>query len=188
MAATHDGIAAKFAAIQQRMNTGRPLLNREHYDLYNRLKDKGVPVLDIPTAPEWIRPAFAAAYLRAEATIASGKNLGLFVDPKRVEAVLDNIINQQLEADFAGELVAETMLAAHGDPRFARELRRGADEFRALAAELYGPNGTDRPEALARAVGGGNCICCADTPGGSSCHPCSCWIIVVIIIIIVVGK
>ena len=107
-----------------------------------------------------------------------------------LESILRHL-DDLVEADFAGELVAETMLAAHGNHAFARTLRQGADEFRALVAELYGPEGTDKPEALARAAsggGGGDCTCCASTPSGTSCRPCSCWIIVVIIIIIVVSK
>ena len=195
LADTDEGVASRFASIQERINSGKPLIGKDHYALYERMKNEGVPTLDIPTAPEWIRPAFAAAYLRAKAAVASGQGRGLYGDARHIESVLDSIIEQleeRVESSFAGELVAETMLAAYKDPEFARTLQRGADEFRALAEELYGPEGTDRPGAVARmsggSGGGGDCTCCANTPDGSDCRPCSCWIIVVIIVIIVVTK
>jgi hypothetical protein len=186
-AATDERVAAKFAAIQDKMGSGRPLIGEEHYKLYERLKHT-LPVLDIPTAPEWIRPAFAAAYLRARAIVASGQARGVF---NNIEARLDAVLRlvDKIESSFVGEVLAETILAAHADREFARALEEGADEFRALATELYGPEGTDRPTALARiSGGGGSCVCCTTVGGQTQCAPCSCWIIVVIIIVIIVAK
>lgn len=181
-AATDDRIAAKFATIQNRMGSGKPLISEKHHDVYQRLKDR-LPGLDIPTAPEWIRPAFAAAYLRAKTAVASGQVTGLFED---LERSLDTVVelSEKVQTSFVGELLAETMLAAHEDGEFARALTDGADEFRALADDLYGPEGTDRPAAVARMASKRDCLCCRD----GQCEPCSCWIIVVIIIIIIVGK
>ncbi len=174
-AATDDRIAAKFATIQERMGSGKPLISEKHYDLYQRLKDR-VPSLDIPTAPEWNRPAIAAGYLRAKAAVASGQVHDLFKDlESKPDTVLELI--KKLETSFVGEVLAETMSAAHEDSEFARTLTKGADEFRALANELYGPHGSDWPTALAKKAKA-ECECCRD----GECEPCDCWITIIIII------
>jgi hypothetical protein len=183
-AATDENIAARFAAIQESMGSGKPLISEAQYDLYQRLKH-GLPPLDIPTAPEWIRPAFAAAYLRAKAIVSGGQVRGLLEDIDGRLQTVQKLVSQ-VESPFVGDLLVETMLAASEDSEFGRTLKKGADEFRALSSDLYGPEGTDRPDALARAAagGGGDCVCCRD----GDCAPCSCWIIVIIIIIIIVTK
>lgn len=178
-AATDERIACKFATIQERMGIGKSLITKEHYELYQRLQ-QSIPPLDIPTAPDWIRPAIAAAYLRAKAVVASGQVHGLF---DNIERSLDTVLELvgKVESSFVGELLAETMLAAYEDREFRRALTEGANEFRALVNDLYGPEGTDRPAALRRMANEGDCRCCRD----GTCEPCSCWIIIIIIIIVV---
>jgi hypothetical protein len=186
MAATNDQIASQFAAIQDKMNSGKPLISQEHYSYYRRLSTQ-LPALNISTAPDWIRPAIAAGYLRAKSAVASGRIRGIY-DEKVVSSTLGTVLGfiDKLEPSFVGELLAETVLAAAGDREFARTLAQGANEFRDLAAELYGPDGKDRPAAVARIAtgGGGDCTCCVD----GQCQFCSCWVIVVIIVIVIVTK
>jgi hypothetical protein len=182
-----ETIAAKFRAIQDKLGSGKPILDTT---LYERLKDYG-SVLDLPTAPEPFRPIFVAAYLRAKAAIATG-SVGRVLD--NLDETLDRILafldKGRIEESFGTELLTETVLAAREDPAFAKTLREGAAEFRALANELYGPDGESRPAWLARAStgGGGSCTCCTTVNGQRTCEPCSCWIIVIVIIIIVVTK
>ena len=195
LAATDPAIAGKFAAIQQRMNSARPLLNVEQYNLYERLRDKGVPPLDIPTAPEWIRPAFAAAYLRAKATIASGKNLGLFADAKRVE-VHAQVHSPASRRSGGGGFCRGTRGGDHAGrawkPRVRANLATGRRRIPGAGGGTLRPRGNGQAGSARtgsqRRRRRGDCTCCASTPSGTSCRPCSCWIIVVIIIIIVVAK
>jgi len=185
LAATDESIAAKFATIQQKLGSGKPIVDATQYE---RIKDWS-SVFDLPLAPEPFRPLFVAAYLRAKAAVASGGVRGIFDNlPKTLDRIIGAI--DGLEPAFVGDLLTETVLAAREDSHFARKLREGASEFRALADELYGPTGDERPAALARAAsgGGGSCTCCTTVGGQTRCEPCSCWIIVIIIIVIIVSK
>lgn len=189
-AETDESIAAKLDAIQQKLGDGKSLIDDEHSALYERLKcSRAIP--DIPTAPEWLRPLIAVAYLRAKAALSSGHRTNLY---GRLHEGLDKVskLVETLEPSFIGELLVETVLAAREDREFAQTLRDGAAEFRALVDELYGPSG-DTPSTVATAragagAGRGSCTCCRTVNGQKRCEPCSCWIIVIIIIIIIVTK
>lgn len=189
-AAENDkNIARKLDAIQNKLGDGRPLVGDEHSAVYERIKcTRAIP--DIPTAPEWLRPLIAVAYLRAKAAISNGNVTNLFGN---LDTTLDKILKlvDTLEPSFIGELLAETVLTARDDRKFARTLNKGASEFRALVDHLYEPD-TDEPDTVAKAAaaggGRGSCTCCRTVGGTTQCEACSCWIIVVIIIIIIVTK
>ncbi len=188
IADTNESIAKRFALIQDKIGSGKPIIGDQHSAIYERLCD-GRTILDLPTAPEIFRPLFVAAYLRAKRVIAQGGVQGIFMNlEKRLEQV-ENLVDQ-LEPEFVGELLAELMLRARENPSFSKQLHDGAAEMRALAEDLYGPDLSNRPTALARASsnGGGSCTCCSTVNGRTNCQPCSCWIIVIIIIIIIIGK
>ena len=194
VAADNDpSIAAKFRAIRD-MISGTVLVKENHYAMYQRLRS--AYKLDVPTAPEWLRPLLVVAYLRAKSVVASGRLRNLIPN---LPSTLDEVaqLAETLEPDFLGELLVETSLAAWRDARFARKLEEGAEEFRSLVDYVYGSRDADRPDdnapkdrprAMARAAtgvsGAGDCTCCAN----GNCEPCSCWIIVIIIIIIIVTK
>mgnify|MGYP003536895377 FL=1 len=188
IADNNDSIAKRFAAIQDKLGSGKPIIDDEHSAIYERLCDRRT-ILDLPTAPEMFRPLFVAAYLRAKQVIAQGRVQGIF---QNVEKRLDQVekLVDRLEPQFVGELLSEVMLNARENPAFSKQLHNGAAEMKALAEELYGADLSDRPAALARASnnGGGSCTCCSSSGGTTRCQPCSCWIIVIIIIIIIVTK
>lgn len=188
IADTNESIGKRFAAIQDKMGSGKPIIGDRHSAIFEKLCDKRT-LLDLPTAPEMFRPLFVAAYLRAKQVIAQGGAQGIFRNLERRLDQVDKLIDQ-LEPEFIGELLAEVMLRAHDNPSFAKQLHGGAAEMKALAEELYGPEFLDRPAAVARASsnGGGSCNCCSTVNGSPQCSPCSCWIIVIIIVIIVVTK
>lgn len=121
--------------------------------------------------------------------LAQGGGRGIFVDFEQRLAQVEKLLDQ-LEPKFVGELLTEVTLSARANPTFARQLQTGASELRALAEELYGPDLSDRPAALARASSnsGGSCTCCSTVNGNRTCEPCSCWIIVIIIVIVIVAK
>src|SRR5262245_36097042 len=79
-------VAAKFNAIQEKVGSGKPILDAT---IYERLKDCN-SVLDLPTAPEPFRPIFVAAYLRAKAVIAAGSGRGIIEN-------LDKTLNRILK-------------------------------------------------------------------------------------------
>ncbi|MGA7933912.1 MAG: hypothetical protein WCA35_10230 [Kovacikia sp.] len=188
IAEANDSVGKRFAAIQEKMGSGKPLISDEHSAIYNRLRDQRT-ILDLPTAPEIFRPLFVAAYLRAKQVIAQGGGQGIF---QNVEKRLDQVekLVDRLEPQFIGELLSELMFSARENPVLSKQLHQGAAEMKALAEELYGPDLSNRPAAVARASnnGGGSCTCCSSAGGSTQCSPCSCWIIVIIIIIIVVTK
>lgn len=188
IADSDEAVGKRFAAIQDKMGSGKPVIGDQHSAIYERLRNRSI-VLDLPTAPEIFRPLFVAAYLRAKQVIAQGGGRGIFVD---VEKRLDQVerLVDRLEPQFVGELLSELMLSARDNPTFSRQLQEGAAELKALAEEFYGPDLSNRPAAVARASkgGGGSCNCCSSSGGTTQCGPCSCWIIVIIVVIIIVTK
>ena len=186
-AKTDESIVRKFAAVQQKLGDGRPLIDGEHSAIYERIKCSSV-IPHIPTAPEWLRPVIAVAYLRAKAALSTGNVTNFFGS---MEESFDKVFKllDTLEPSFVGELLIETVLSAKEDREFARTLHEGASEFRALVDELYGSDKDMPGDTLARrAASDGSCTCCRTVDGVTYCEPCSCWIIVIIIVIIIVTK
>lgn len=188
LADKNDAIGKRFAAIQDKMGSGKPIIGNEYSAIYERLRDRRT-ILDLPTAPEMFRPLFVAAYLRAKQVIAQGGAQGIFQNIDKKLDQVDKLVDR-LEPQFVGELLSELMISARENPTLSKQLHDGAAEMRALAEDLYGPDLSDRPAAIARASnnGGGSCTCCSTINGTRTCEPCSCWIIVIIIIVIVVTK
>ena len=155
--------------------------------MYERIKSSKT-ILDIPTAPEWLRPLLAVAYLRAKLSVKTGKAARILSNPK---AILDKVIKlaDNLEHPFLGELLIQTELRAREDSKFANNLKNGASEFMQLVGDLYAHEAKN-PGITAKAANNGDGVCtaCRTDPFGTTCSPIPCWIIVVIIIIIVVGK
>jgi hypothetical protein len=193
-----DEILNRFKAIQERLNN-TVLVTDPHFAMYERLSSAQT-IYDLPTAPEWLRPLILVGYLNAKSMIASGRFARRSPD---LRTALDRVLKMvdELEPDFLGELLVETVLTAREDRGFARTLRATESEFQALIDELYEPvaiGAAERPDdsgtvAMARRAPGGlgqsgDCTCCGSSGGTTRCEPCSCWIIVVIIIIIIVAK
>jgi hypothetical protein len=197
-AAEDDSIIEKFAAIRSTINN-TVIVGDPHMAIYNRLRSPQA-VLDVPAAPEWMRAIFTVAYLRARAVIASGAASSVIHNfTKSLDRAVELLDFVRSESDFAGELLVETTMRMRDDKEFARTIRAGAAELRALSEHIYGkydgttPEGelSGAPKALARMQSGGGgdgCTCCTNTNGTTECEPCSCWIIVIIIIVIVVTK
>ena len=183
---TDEEFSKMLDEIQRKLGDGRSLITEEQYQCFERIKcRKSIP--NIPTAPEWLRPVIAASYLKAKASLASKKTDGLINDLKSsLSKVLE--LTDKLEADFIGELLLETTLAARDDTEFAKTLNVGAAEFRSLVNELYGENPpNDKSVQFAAAPASssrGSCRACR----GGRCEPISCWVIVIIVIIIIVTK
>lgn len=193
-AAENDNeIASLLDAIQVKLNDSDAIISEKHSDIFDRIRTPAA-IPYIPTAPDWIRPAIAAAYLRARSNVERRTAPVLGADLKaglrKVLSLVDNV-----EPDFIGELLVETTLAAREDSEFSAKLKSGAAEFRALVDETYSsidPSST-KSTALAAAApstGGssGSCRICRRSGGTQQCAPTSCWVIVVIIIIIIVTK
>jgi hypothetical protein len=181
-------IADKFNTIQKKMGEGKPIIGLEHSVMFERIKSRQ-SILDIPTAPEWLRPLLVVGYLRAKQSVKNSKTAKLLNDPK---ASLDKVIKlaDNLEPEFLGELLVKTAIRAREDSKFAKTLRDGAAEFRNLVGDLY-TDEAKNPGVTAKANNGGSGTCTAcrvDPDGTTTCGPIPCWVIVVIIIIIIVGK
>jgi hypothetical protein len=181
-------IAEKFNIIQKKMGDGKPIIGLEHSVMYERIKSRQ-SILDIPTAPEWLRPLLAVGYLSAKQSVKSGKAAKILNDPK---ASLDKVIKlaDNLETDFLGELLVKTAIRAREDSKFAKTLHDGAAEFRRLVGDLY-THEAKNPGITAKATNnnGGTCTACTTGPSGATtCGPIPCWVIIVIIIVIIVGK
>jgi len=183
--------ATMLDTIQRKLGDGRPLINEEQGAVFDKIKTiRAVP--DIPTAPDWLRPVIAAAYLKAKASLSNKKTEFLAEDLKKTLSKVIQLVDD-LEPEFIGELMIETTLSARDDKQFAKSLADGAAEFRALVSDLYGEPEGDRhdkhaPIAAARASSGaksrGSCTVCR----GNHCEPISCWAIVVVVIIIIVAN
>ncbi len=156
--------------------------------MFERIKSSQT-ILDIPTAPEWLRPLLAVAYLRAKLSVKSGKTAKILSNPN---ASIDKVIKltDNLEHNFLGELLVQTVIRAKEDSKFAKKLNDAASEFKQLVEKLY-THEAKNPGVTAKAANnnGGVCTACRTDPSGiTDCQPISCRIIVIIVIIIVVGK
>lgn len=173
-ASNDERIASQFDAIQKKLGDGIPIIGDEHSEILECIKSPGL-IPNIPTAPEWLRPLLAVAYLRAKIDISSGKATHIFRD---LELTLSKIVKSldSVEQSFIGELLIDTVLAARDDSQFTQFLEEGATEFRALVDELYGSK--DGSHMLARAgsnLGGdGSCEACRTIGGLRRCEPISC--------------
>ncbi len=185
-AETDEEFSKMLDEIQRKLGDGRSLITDEHFQVFERIKSR-TSIPDIPTAPEWLRPVIAAAYLKAKESLAFKKTDMLTSDLKSsLSKVLK--LTENIEPDFIGELLLETTLAARDDAEFAKLLNVGAKEFRSLVDELYGENPfNDESVQLTAALPSssrGSCRACR----GNRCEPIQCWVVVVIVIIIIVAK
>lgn len=180
-------IATMLDAIQQKLGDGRPIIGEKHSDIYDRIKvPSAIP--DIPTAPEWLRPLVATGYLKAKTAITPSKASQIINNPKESLAKVQKLADQ-LEPEFFGELLVETVMAAREDPGFARVLREAGNEFRSLVEYLYSLSTVGAPNAsVAGGSSGGSCRACRTSGGTTRCEPMSCWVIVVVIVVIIVTK
>ncbi len=192
-AETDSEVASLLDALQNTLNSGESIIQDSHSEMFERLKCSAA-LPDIPTAPEWIRPAIAAAYLRARWAVGTSSRPFSADIKSGLKKALK--LAQSVEPDFIGELLVETTLSAREDPQFSKQLHDGAAEFRQLVQETYGSIDPDTTQSTALAAAanpggggsGGSCRICRRTGGTQQCAPTSCWVIVVIIVIIIVTK
>ena len=174
-------LAKLFMSVQQELGDGRDLLDERQSAILDRIRTSDE--LDLPSAPDWLRPAITAAYLRAKANLTPRVAATILEDPAKALRRARTAA-RALEPEFMGELIIETTLAAQRDERLRADLHAATDELRPIVADLY----RDAPaKAIARAAntgGNGSCRACR----GGRCEPISCWVIVIIIVIVIVTK
>jgi hypothetical protein len=174
-------LAKLFFAMQEALGDGRDLLDEKQGEVLDRIQTDDA--FNLPSAPNWLRPAILSAYLKASDDITARRAADIVGDP--ISAFRRGLkVAQSLEAGLIGELIIESTLAAQRSPRFNARLTEAADQLRPTVADLY----ADEPvAAMARAAGSGSSGSCQACRAGR-CEPISCWVIVVIIVIIIVVK
>ena len=178
-------LAAKFTAILKAAGEGKDLVDSKQSKLLDSVR---VPQgLDIPTAPDWLRPAITAGYMLAKQHLTPAVAARILADPDGAFDAAEKAV-KKLEPDFLGEFIVEAA-AAERSARVAERMRLAAAEFRPMVADLYDDvPAAEIVKAMAAAPGGGTgaegCRACR----GGVCEPISCWVIVIIIIVIVVTK
>jgi hypothetical protein len=109
-------LATLFVAIQKELGDGQDLLDQRQSDILDRVKTDDE--LDVPSAPDWLRPAVTAAYVRARDTITPQVATRILSDPEKALRHTQKAV-RGLEPGFVGELIVEAALQQR-DTEFAR--------------------------------------------------------------------
>lgn len=175
-------LAKQFMDLQDLLGNGQPLLTP---DQGRRLAAASVASrLDLPSAPDWLRPAIVAGYLRARDHLTPAVAAKITADPAAALRRTRGIV-KKLEPGFVGELLVEL---AEDEAAYRPRLKAGAKELKPLVADLYQNVPASTIRASARASGGGGGESCQGCDANGNCTPISCWVIVIIIVIVIVTK
>ena len=177
-----ERLADQFAAIMEAAGNGRDLIDSRQSELLDKVR---IPQsLDMPTAPDWLRPGITAAYMLAKQRLTPRIAAEIIQDPHGTFDAAERAV-RSFEPGLVGEFIVEAA-AAERSARVAERMKVAVEEFRPMVADLY----EDVPAAeivnlrAAPGSGQGECRACR----GGACEPISCWVIIVIIIVIVVTK
>jgi hypothetical protein len=182
LAASDSKLASLLVAIQTAAGDGRDLLDKEQSNLLDEVQVKDP--LDLPSAPEWLRPAIVTGYMLAKDRLTPTLAAKVLGDPHRAFQNGLEVV-EALEPGFIGEFIVEAA-ASQRTPAIAERMRSAADEMRPMVGKLY----ADVPAAdIAKAIntGGAGAEGCQACRGGA-CTPIDCWVIIIIIIIVIVAK
>lgn len=174
-------VAKLFIAVQEALGDGKDLVTARQAATL----DKAIAGVnfDLPSAPDWVRPAVLAAYLNARNRLTEKAAKTILASPERaLKRAL--AASNGLEPGFVGQLILEAARVAKKNPVVAKQLGDAAQEFAPIVKKLYKPPPAKLIAKAANTNSGGGCSICR----GGSCSPISCWVIVVVIIVIIVTK